>query len=672
VGKALPCPACGVKFLVTPLPVAAYVPPPPDPILDAAPPPPPTRTLDPKVYPRMQWLPDDVPWGVIATIAGVVVLGIGLYIGARYAFDAVQQAMPARQKGSDGAGATANGQPTMPVTPPAGSAQAVVDAADKFVETISSGVKTPKLFGDTHASCLDERDKLAADVEQLGRQLQQNAGTSDLTVRAAELVLKIDDLAIRWHALPPMTSAERQAFIDRYADRAREIMEGRQREPIRIDATDDTAMSIWFELMLPESRLSSVIRYASSPPEPPANVLEESYESIGRTCRELCRELSTVKTASDCQRLGPLVEQQVAEVNAAVASFNAATNLTATAIKTSELKCGPRLAHEEDMLELVVKHTIAQAAFRESGRSRVDVGQLDLAPEIKQQLREMADRLNEFQASHKRAIHELSVALAQKKSAASTAEAQALQDSPSLRLAGVAAPGAPPLSDSEREAIDSAVRALEARPGTQTALVQLRGGSLEKRQLDEQRLIRQALFDRWHAIDTTDGVVLVLDFPHSVQFLGSTATYARVTQTDESQRAIALSIPGRFEAGQPGRRSGVDRIATSAAPGAVAGTPRRTFDEVVAETIAKFELEFGRDKLLIVTAKGGTERQRQALETEIAALVRPSRRASLSGKEALLIVLPYQGNVDEIADRIRTAKVLATDASKRGILVEFK
>lgn len=97
VGKALPCPSCGVKFLVTPLPVAAYVPPPPDPILDAVPPPPPTRTLDPKVYPRMQWLPDDVPWGVIATIAGIALVGLVLYVGGRYAYNAVQQAIPLRK-----------------------------------------------------------------------------------------------------------------------------------------------------------------------------------------------------------------------------------------------------------------------------------------------------------------------------------------------------------------------------------------------------------------------------------------------------------------------------------------------------------------------------------------------------------------------------------------------
>ena len=97
VGKALPCPSCGVKFLVTPLPVAAYVPPPPDPILDAAPRPPPTRTLDPKVYPRMQWLPDDIPWGVIATIACVALVGLVLYVGGRYAYDAVQQAIPPRK-----------------------------------------------------------------------------------------------------------------------------------------------------------------------------------------------------------------------------------------------------------------------------------------------------------------------------------------------------------------------------------------------------------------------------------------------------------------------------------------------------------------------------------------------------------------------------------------------
>jgi hypothetical protein len=97
VGKALPCPECGVKFLVTPLPVAAYVPPPPDPILDAAPRPPPTRTLDPKVYPRMQWLPDDVPWGVIATIAGVALVGLVLYVGGRYAYEAVQRAIPPRK-----------------------------------------------------------------------------------------------------------------------------------------------------------------------------------------------------------------------------------------------------------------------------------------------------------------------------------------------------------------------------------------------------------------------------------------------------------------------------------------------------------------------------------------------------------------------------------------------
>jgi hypothetical protein len=97
VGKALPCPECGVKFLVTPLPVAAPAPPPPDPLLDASPPPPPTRLLEAKVYPRMQWLPDDMPWGVIGAMACVVVLGIGLYIGGRYAYEAIQQALPVGQ-----------------------------------------------------------------------------------------------------------------------------------------------------------------------------------------------------------------------------------------------------------------------------------------------------------------------------------------------------------------------------------------------------------------------------------------------------------------------------------------------------------------------------------------------------------------------------------------------
>ena len=186
-----------------------------------------TRVLGPAIIPKRRWLPDDVPWGGIAIFTGICVAVIGLAIGGYYATTAIGDAIASARPAAGNGSATTNstpasatggpGSPTGPTTPASSASsplQAIKSAADSAANAAKSVAQFPaSVLPDSHTSCMAERDKLVADLRQAAAGLQDPARQQQATQQCAEIIVKLQDLAIRWYLLPPMTTTKARNSI---------------------------------------------------------------------------------------------------------------------------------------------------------------------------------------------------------------------------------------------------------------------------------------------------------------------------------------------------------------------------------------------------------------------------------------------------------------------------
>jgi hypothetical protein len=276
-----------------------------------------TRVLGPAIAPKRKWLPDDMPWGGIAIFTGICVVVVALAIGGWYAStaigDAIASARPAVGKGATTTNSTPTASAAAGASSPAGSAtpaaavaaplQALKSAADSAANAAKSVAQLPaSVLPDSHASCMAQRDKLAAELRQAATGLQDAARQKQATQECGEIIVKLQDLAIRWHLLPPMTDGERNEFNQRALADFERIRRGERPEPFKIDVQNDAALAVVFELQPVQVALGDILTFAHKPPAPPANAAEESYVQVSDACRQMCRELYSVDTPPDCER----------------------------------------------------------------------------------------------------------------------------------------------------------------------------------------------------------------------------------------------------------------------------------------------------------------------------------------------------------------------------------
>lgn len=535
-----------------------------------------------------------------------------------------------------------------------------------------------KVSGDTHLTCLAERDRIKEELTALRELVRQGNANDEALRKCAALVLKIDDLSIRWHLLPPMTEAERQVFNERFLTEAREDLAGNKRpaEPIKIDLASEageTPLAVMFEMIEPLMRLSDVMRDVTAKPIAPSSPLDETYVQVCRSCRAVCRHLYRIQDAGDCDTIQSNIDGEIAAASGAIARLKGATRPNAAAVKASEEKFGERLRHEELMVEAVVKHVIARAAVKAAGGFD-QAAAAALPPEVKEQFKQLIARVKEMQASHAGAVNQLAAHVQEINAAANAQRAATARQSPSSRLAYLAGAAAPLFSDAEQSAIDQAAKDVANRPLVNVMLVYVRGGKLAARQHVERDVTRRAVVERWVAIDTAEGVVIVLDCPDRAEFVARSLPYNGNVKSDDALQAVLLPLDGPIETGAGGQRQGfgMRQSATAAASATPDGARPRTFNDLVETTIQKYQQEFGADKVIVVTAQGGTAEQRKAFVTELAGHANASRWGTHEGKEAVLIVMHYEGDVQALADKVRTAKVKTVDPQKRIFLVAWK
>jgi hypothetical protein len=690
VGQTLPCPGCNKTFVVrleasapaVARPTPQATPPQPrvaDDLFAAMPVPATTRVLGPAIVPKRRWLPEDVPWAGIAIFIGICVAVIGLAIGGYYAStaigDAIASARPAAGKGSATTNATpASATSATPAAAVAAPLQALKSAADSAANAARNVAQLPaSVLPDTHASCLAERDKLTAELRQVAAGLQDPARQKQVTQQCAEIIIKLQDLAIRWHLLPPMTEGERNEFNQRALADFERIRRGERPEPLKFDFQNDAALAVLLELQPVQVVLADALTFAHKPPAPPANVADESYVQVSDACRQMCRELYAVRTLADCERIKPALAAQAALVVAAGDKLKQARDLPPTAVRDSRDEHFLKFTHDEKMIAFTAKFAAARAAIEAAGGLNPEA---KLAPDVQQRLKETAAALQSLRDDCNAAVSSFAAATRDLEQSAKSNLAEAARNSPSSRLQSVAGRSDPPLSESERVAIDQAIRKIENRPGIQTVLFHIRGGTVQERQSTERDVTQLASAMRWIAVDTSDGVVIAIDYLGDLQIFQSAIISSRPEKIDNDTRAIGIRLKALFVAGTPGTRQGrglefEDRVAGTS-PATLPAGASGSFNDRVTASMQQFQREFGTDKVVVVTAPKSTEAQRKALENELQTLCEPERRAGHYGPEVSVIILPFAGDVQELAGKLRSVNVTGIDAAKRGIVVAWK
>jgi hypothetical protein len=468
-----------------------------------------------------------------------------------------------------------------------------------------------------------------------------------------------------------MTAAERQVFQAREDEYDRNARAARERDP-RDPASRRTGLnevgvgfvSAWNSIVFCVMDIVSL----AYEPVTPAGELDESYDQVCQSCRDLGRQFYRVRGLADCERIGPAAERGLARVREAKDRVGRINYLSPTAIEESRHKYFVRFLHDEKMLEITVEHVIASAAAeaKEPGPSG------DHSPAAKDEVSKLAARLKETLNRHLSEVVTFRAALAQLNDSAKANLARSARESPSSRLVAVARPDDPPLTDAERAAIDQAVRKLEMIPFGNTVLIQLRGGDSAARERLRQEIVRHAAFGRWMVIDASDGEVIAMNCSEDVQSFGRSLTWAKGAQIDPDRRTVSVILKSPFVAGTMGERIGHGMMigsppARGPASVRVSGAQPGSFNDKVAATIEDYAQRFGRDNVLVLTGPAGSQQQRKALQDELVRLCNATSRTSHFNSSRTVFVMPCTGDVQQIAAQLRSVKVHEVDRQKREI-----
>jgi hypothetical protein len=314
-GRTLPCPACGAPFVVQPLPRAAddFLPPTID-LAAGGPIAPATRVLEPVVYPRRE-----IPWTLFAIGTGLcLVLGL-ILLGGWQAYKVVSALVEqsssesgALATGDLGAGAVAD----VADQASADAAAAVAGAGkviDRLAGAVSSSIELPKILTDTHERLADERARLKADYQKI-REAFAAGQKADAARNLADLKLRTEDLAIRWFLLAPMTDAQRERLLPRLKDELQTGFGGNPiGEPDRAFDSDPEAGALAQKINEAE-RMLVIAASMAAVPSTPQGLVEEKLAEAAAAGRELCRQLYSVRSVADMDRVLPALQAQIAKM----------------------------------------------------------------------------------------------------------------------------------------------------------------------------------------------------------------------------------------------------------------------------------------------------------------------------------------------------------------------
>ena len=320
-GQTLPCPACGTKFVVQPVARAAddFLPPTVD-LASGGPVIPATRVLEPVVYPYRE-----IPWTPIAIGTGLcLVLGLILF-GGWQAYKAIDAAVASTATDQEDQSPTVAGDKAIRAASDvadqvAADASAAVQGAgsmiDRLAGAVTDSIDVPKTLPDSHDRLADEYAQLRSDYLRVRDEFSAG-NTGDTADKLTDLQLRTEDLAIRWFLLAPMTSEQRDRLQPPLKVQFERGRDGTAiGEPDKTFASDRAASVIAARLENSEKMLLLALSAAMMPPKP-LSPLEEKYAEAAAASKEICRQLYSVRSAADLERVSPAVQSESARLRVA-------------------------------------------------------------------------------------------------------------------------------------------------------------------------------------------------------------------------------------------------------------------------------------------------------------------------------------------------------------------
>jgi len=403
-GQTVPCPACGTAFVVMPVARAPddFLPPSVD-LAAGGPIVPASRVLEPVVYPHR-----DIPWVMIAAgTALCLVLGLILFGGwqAYRAIDAAiansssEQGELASSAASDlGAGAVADTADQV-----ASDAAAAVAGAGKVIDRVASAVtdsiEVPKILPDSHDRCADERERLQADYVKI-REEFAGGKQIDTAKKLLDLQLRTEDLAIRWYLLPPMTEAERDRLKPRLFE---QIQRGFGGNPIgEPDAAFDSEPSARMVAISLNNSVRSVtlaIAMSVSPPKA-EGLFEQKCAELADGSREMCKQLYSVHSPADIDRIAPRVQEEIARIKTTSKELG---QLDGAAINLSDQASMQRISNlmaKIGMVTIVVNHVSLRFGLAHANPSASEESRRAAEGGVVEFGKRLGLLMNEYQTAH--------------------------------------------------------------------------------------------------------------------------------------------------------------------------------------------------------------------------------------------------------------------------------
>lgn len=526
VGLTRACPTCGNLFRVQPIapaaPPAPFTPPKVD-LAAGAPPPPAARVLTPTIYPYRSWIPQG--GALAAIVVGVlIVLILVLGIGGKIAYDSVMASLPITKDG-----AKSNGSGSKSVS----RGDSGTNLVGRLAEA-ASALSPSNLLPDTHASCTAEREKLDEEARLLADRFREQGTPSEESGKELiDLMLRMEDLALRWHKLGPMTESERQTFLEREKTNARATFDRSGGNPSALGMNFDASLAAMMLLLEAEVHLGQVNDMALNPTAPPSGTAEEQYEEVCRACHRACERIFAIRGPRDVDEVQSAANREIAKINAAAEQLRPLVSSDMPAVQAAHRKYAARLQHEQGMAQLAARHVVMRYSMKEAGGIQQD---RVVDPVLAQRLGDFASSVKDLTTAMDDAVTGFTPS-----GLDSAATIAATERQPRVFVPQVGGFGPDP--DVERAPrVAEARQSFVERFGPQ-GFVQIdnRGnsGEWERIQAKMQQLSQTANFAS-HGFDTR--LVGFIHYSGDLDKLAERIDWGQVVRTDRGQRIIEVEV----------------------------------------------------------------------------------------------------------------------------------
>jgi hypothetical protein len=236
---------------------------------------------------------------------------------------------------------------------------------------------------------------LQADYVQIRNEFTsgQSGGT---TKKLLDLQLRTEDLAIRWYLLPPMTDGERERLKPRLFEQMQRGFSGNPLgEPDSAFESDLSVRTIAVGLNNSERGLTLAIAMSASPPKA-QGPFEQKYAELAAGSRDVCKQLYTVRSIDDVERVSPLVQEEIARIKAAGAAGQLGASNPADQAAMQRIS---NLMVQISMVTFVSNHVSLRFELAHASPSASEESRLDADNEVKEFGKHFGTLMNEYQTA---------------------------------------------------------------------------------------------------------------------------------------------------------------------------------------------------------------------------------------------------------------------------------